>query len=58
MLALVYLPTESPTPYHYRALKQLLARESQGCGIILGAEKAPRRALDHRILFLPYTMVL
>lgn len=55
--AILYLPVENPTPYQYRSLKQFLAREPQGRGIILGSEKARTLPLDERIWLTPYTSV-
>ena len=56
-IALIYLPSENPTPYHYRTLKQFVEREPNAYGIILGAEKAPLTPLDHRIFLVPFTAV-
>lgn len=52
-VACLYLPTEAPQPYQYRALKQFLKKETHGVGIILGAEKAPFLQLDEKILLMP-----
>lgn len=57
-IAMTYLPSENPAPYHYRALKQFVTRTPQSVGIILGAARAPFLVLDHRILLMSFTAVL
>lgn len=57
-LALIYLPMETPTPYHYRALKQFVAHTPNSHGIILCTAKAQSTAIDKGILMMPLASVL
>lgn len=55
VIAITHIPVESPRPYDYRALKNFLAKESNGIGLIFGAEKSPIMPLTEKIWLVPYT---
>lgn len=57
-IAMMYLPVENPNPYHYRALKQFVARTPHSYGFIFGSEKAEFSVLDESIILVPFTAAI
>lgn len=55
VIAMTQIPVESPKPYDYRALKNLITKQQHGIGLVFGAEKSPILPLTKNIWLLPYT---
>ncbi len=55
IIAMTQISVESPKPYDYRALKNFLAKQPHGIGLVFGAEKSPIMPLTESIWLVPYT---